>query len=210
MIIDNNLKNNVEQNQMGTNPINGYSENLLKDSNFKFELESMISNYGTSSEILNSDTSKMLSELDFDGIYNIDSAKISQNDAMFFVNMLNQNGLVNYKVENNQVELSTKNSNKIEASNALLDMLKSSYDSKKPMRMDFDNNVTVVLKMDDKGKVAAQFFPGDKAVEEYLRNNIPYLRQRFDEQNIAYSNLSYKQHKQEKDEQQNPNEKENK
>ena len=87
-------------------------------------------------------------------------------------------------------------------------MLKSSVDSKKPIRMDFDNNVTVILKLDDKGKVNAHFIPGDKAVEEYLKNNIPYLRQRFDEQNISYSNISYKQYK---DQRENPgNKKENK
>ena len=74
-------------------------------------------------------------------------------------------------------------------------MLQSSYDTKKPIRMDFDNNVTVILKLDDKGKINAHFIPGDKAVEEYLKNNIPYLRQRFDEQNISYSNISYRQHK---------------
>ena len=87
-------------------------------------------------------------------------------------------------------------------------MLKSSVDAKKPIRMDFDNNVTVILKLDDKGKVNAHFIPGDKAVEEYLKNNIPYLRQRFDEQNISYSNISYKQYK---DQRENPkNKKENK
>ena len=87
-------------------------------------------------------------------------------------------------------------------------MLMSSVDSKKPVRMDFDNNVTVILKLDDKGKVNAHFIPGDKAVEEYLKNNIPYLRQRFDEQNISYSNISYKQYK---DQRENPeNKKENK
>ena len=127
---------------------------------------------------------------------------------MFFLNMLNQNGLINYEVKDDSLQITTKNSNAIEVSKTLMTMLKSSVDSKKPIRMDFDNNVTVILKLDDKGKVNAHFIPGDKAVEEYLKNNIPYLRQRFDEQNISYSNISYKQYK---DQRENPgNKKENK
>ena len=59
-----------------------------------------------------------------------------------------------------------------------MSMLKTSVDSKKPIRMDFDNNVTVILKLDDKGKVNAHFIPGDKAVEEYLKNNILYSTQK--------------------------------
>ncbi len=46
--------------------------------------------------------------------------------------------------------------------------------------------------MSEDGKINAHFIPGDKAVEEYLKNNIPYLKQRFEEQNIPYANLSYK------------------
>ena len=109
--------------------------------------------------------------------------------------MLNQNGLINYQVEDDGLQVTTKNDQQMQVSKSLISMLQSSYDTKKPIRMDFDNNVTVILKLDDKGKINAHFIPGDKAVEEYLKNNIPYLRQRFDEQNISYSNISYRQHK---------------
>ena len=49
--------------------------------------------------------------------------------------------------------------------------------------------------------------PGDKAAEEYLKNNLPYLKSRFDEQNIPYKELSYRQQKQQ---QEKENQQENK
>ena len=169
---------------------------------FKSELERLMSNF-QAEKTLNKDDeiNKLFLDLDFAAQYDIDALKVSQEDAMFFVNLLNQNGLINYSVEGDNLEVNTKNANKMQVSSALLDMLKTSYDTKKPIRMDFDNNVTVILKLDDKGKVNAHFIPGDKAVEEYLKNNIPYLRQRFDEQNISYSNISYKQYKDQRENQ---------
>lgn len=166
------------------------------NSKFKFEFDKLLSNF-QKEPILNKEDeiNKLFLDLDFGAQYDINATKISEQDAMFFINMLNQNGLINYTVNNDGLEISTKNANKIQATNALLDMLKTSYDTKKPIRMDFDNNVTVILKLDDKGKINAHFIPGDKAVEEYLKNNIPFLRQRFDEQNISYSNISYHKHK---------------
>ena len=54
---------------------------------------------------------------------------------------------------------------------------------------------TALIKFADeiKGKVSAEFIPGDKAVEMYLRNNIDSLRQRFDDQNLPYNDLFYRQ-----------------
>ena len=163
---------------------------------FKSEFEKLLSNF-SKDKILNKDDeiNKLFLDLDFASQYDIESIKIGQEDAMFFLNIVNQNGLINYQIQNEGLEITTKNEQQMQVSKSLLSMLQTSYDSKKPIRMDFDNNVTVILKLDDKGKVNAHFIPGDKAVEEYLKNNIPYLRQRFDEQNISYSNISYRQHK---------------
>ena len=47
-------------------------------------------------------------------------------------------------------------------------------------------------------------------VEEYLKNNIGFLRQRFEEEDIPYSQLSYSQHQQQEKRQQQENNKENK
>ena len=82
--------------------------------------------------------------------------------------------------------------------NPLLDeanLIEEAYKTQKPTRIDFDNNVSVILRITKDGKVSAEFIPGDKAVEEYLRNNIGYLKQRFDEENISYHDIMYKPYK---------------
>ncbi|MBR1617542.1 hypothetical protein IJ670_05255, partial [bacterium] len=64
------------------------------------------------------------------------------------------------------------------------------------IRIDFDKDVVVILKIDKDGKIQTHFIPGSSAVEEYLRNNIPLLKQIFDKENIGYSELSYSRYKQ--------------
>ncbi len=131
-------------------------------------------------------------------MYNYDSLKISKEDAKFFADL----------VENKQfaVQQNGDKTNLIkfadevgptykaqQTSKVLTDLINKAYTDQKPVRIDFDNNVSVILKVDTKGKVSAEFIPGDKAVEAYLRNNIGYLKQRFDDQNLPYNDLFYRQ-----------------
>lgn len=134
-------------------------------------------------------------DLDFGSEFDIDASKIGVNDAIFFVNLLNQNNLINYSVENDKLSLSDTDNKKIEATNALLNMLKTSFDTKKPIRLDFDKDVTVILKLDKEGKIRAHFIPGSSEVENYLKNNLVSLKRAFDEQEINYSSLSYSQNR---------------
>ena len=60
-----------------------------------------------------------------------------------------------------------------------MNMLQTSFDTKKPIRLDFDNDIPVILKLDNKGKIQAHFIPGTSEVEAYLKNNISCLKQRF-------------------------------
>ena len=113
-------------------------------------------------------------ELDFGSEFDIDASKIGVNDAIFFVNLLNQQNLINYSVEDEGLSVSTGDNEKIKATNSLLSMLQTSYDTKKPIRLDFDKDVTVILKLDKEGKIQAHFIPGTSEVESYLRNNIHY------------------------------------
>lgn len=139
--------------------------------------------------------------LDFGSEFNIDATKIGVNDAIFFVNLLNQQNLINYTVEDDKLNISDSNGKKIDGTVALLNMLKTSFDTKKSIRLDFDRNVTVILKLDKEGKIQAHFIPGTSEVENYLKNNISSLKQRFDEENINYSSLSYSQNKENKQKQ---------
>ena len=139
-------------------------------------------------------------ELDFGSEFNIDTTKIGVNDAIFFVNLLNRDGLVNYSIENNSLSITDVNNKKINATTSLLNMLQTSFDTKKPIRLDFDNDITVILKLDKEGKIQAHFIPGTSEVETYLKNNLTCLKQNFDEEEINYSYLGYSKYKNNKEE----------
>ena len=94
------------------------------------------------------------------------------------------------------------------ASAALIEALKESSKNHQAFRVDFDKDISVILQVDKGGKINANFIPGDKAVEAYLRNNIESLRQRFNEENIAYGDLTYSQSRRNKQDREQNNNKE--
>ena len=132
--------------------------------------------------------------LDFGSEYDIDSTKIGVNDAIFFVNLLNQNNIINYTVQDDKISLNVDDET-IKASNSLLNMLHSSIETKKAIRLDFDKDVTVILKLDKEGKILTHFIPGSFEVESFLKQNIPCLKQRFDDAQINYSQIGYSRYK---------------
>ena len=130
--------------------------------------------------------------------FNYDTVKISKDDAKFFADLVeNKQFAVQQTGENlNLIKFSDEigpTYKTQQMSKVLTDLISQAYNEQKPVRIDFDNNVSVVLKIDTKGKVSAEFIPGDKAVEAYLRNNIGFLKQRFDDQNISYNDIFYRQ-----------------
>ena len=130
----------------------------------------------------------------------LDSLNISEEDAIFF-NEIVRNPQFSLSVSKGELinlsELSANNDIQVykpmSVSKGLFNMISKAQQTQKPVRLDFDNNVTVILKVCKEGKLTAEFIPGDAAVAEYLRNNIPYLKQRFDEQNLAYNDIYYRQ-----------------
>lgn len=129
-----------------------------------------------------------------------DSLNVSEEDAKFFYELTknpqfaingNQNQLLNLGELTSTTDLQVYKP--MEVSKGLFNLISKAQETQKPVRLDFDNNVTVIMKVDKEGKLTAEFIPGDKAVEEYLRNNIPYLKQKFETQNIAYNDLYYRQ-----------------
>jgi hypothetical protein len=127
------------------------------------------------------------------------SLKMNESDADFFIN-LTQNEGENINVQSIQTqaqEMLNKGTDvaevkqNVQVSQALLDALSKARENNQPLRIDFDQNVSVILRVGRDGAISAQFIPGDKAVEQYLRNNIDTLRNSFDEQDLPYSDLSY-------------------
>ena len=169
-------------------------------SDMKLKLEEIIQNIISPVEDdFDTQLNKKFLELDFGSVFDVDATKIAPVDALFFLNILNENSAINYKIEDDKLSLDC-NKKSIAATNPLLDMLKTSIESKKPIRLDFGSDVTVILKLDKEGKIMAHFIPGSSAVEKYLKENIPSLRQIFEQENINYSHLGYSQSKKKKKE----------
>lgn len=140
------------------------------------------------------------------------SIKMSDTDAKFFSDLVNKTDMSAQSVAAEfQKALNNGNVQQVQstakATAALIANLQESAKTNQPFRIDFDQDVSVILKVDKEGKINANFIPGDKAVEAYLRNNIDFLKQRFNEENIAYGDLNYSKSRQEK-EKQNRNNKE--
>ena len=88
-----------------------------------------------------------------------------------------------------------------QVSKALADLINKAMEDNKPIRIDFDNNISVIIKISKEGKISADFLPSSQIAEAYLKENLPLLRQKFDENNIDYDELNErKQQKQDNQE----------
>lgn len=121
-----------------------------------------------------------------------DVINMSDDDANFFANLvqntdMSMKDIATQVAESNNVQTAKS----VQVSSVLMEKLADSLRTNQPFRIDFDKDVSVIIKVNKDGSLSANFIPGDKAVEQYLRNNISYLRQRFDEENLSYSELNY-------------------
>lgn len=124
-----------------------------------------------------------------------DVINMSDSDANFFANLVQNTDMSMQSIAANISDQMTEGAQNIQknvqVSSVLMDKLAESMKTNQPFRIDFDKDVSVIIKVNKDGSLAANFIPGDKAVEQYLRNNIASLRQRFDEQDLSYTQLSY-------------------
>ena len=123
--------------------------------------------------------------------------EMNESDAQFFIN-LTQNEDVSVNTITAQAQNMLENGantgqvqKSTQVSQALLEALTTAREKNQPVRIDFDKNVSVILRVSQNGAIAAHFIPGDKAVEQYLRNNIEMLKNTFDEKELPYTDLSY-------------------
>ena len=126
-----------------------------------------------------------------DTIVSYDNVIMDKNDVDFFANLVEKGQLNMSEVENAQ-----KSS---QVSKTLADLLAKSMNDNKPIRIDFDNNISVIIKIDRAGKISADFLPSSQIAEAYLKENLPLLKQRFDDNNIEYNELNQRQRKQDQE-----------
>lgn len=151
---------------------------------------------------------------DMKSSYKYDCMSIDRDDAMFFANAV-KNGncgfVVNGQVLTSHLASSAKDVGTIyksaEVSKTLINMIENAQSTQKPVRIDFGNDISAIIRVSSDGKISAQFLPTNEAAEDFLRSNITYLQQAFEEQEIPYNDLSFrpKQQQQKQQNQQNQN-----
>ena len=97
---------------------------------------------------------------------------------------------------------SAKNLEKsVKISKTLSDLLAKAKENNQPLRIDFDNNISVIIRISRDGKITADFLPSSQIAEAYLKENLPLLRQKFDDENIKYDELNQRERKEQHKEQ---------
>lgn len=122
-------------------------------------------------------------------IVKYDTVLVNEADAEVFANLV-QNGEAN--LNNLAPEAAQKS---VEVSKTLADLLAKAMEDNKPVRIEFDNGISVIIKVSREGKLTADFLPSTQVAEAYLKENLPLLKQRFDEQNIEYDELNQRERK---------------
>lgn len=160
---------------------------------FKYHNESQSLLTQNIQDLLN--TKNLMSTVNSAQTIDYDAINMSDSDATFFANLVQNTDMsmqsIASQIQTQMAEGSQNIQQNVKVSSVLMEKLSESLKTNQPFRIDFDKDVSVIIKVNKDGSLAANFIPGDKAVEQYLRNNISFLRQRFDEQNLSYSQLSY-------------------
>ena len=124
-------------------------------------------------------------------IVKFDEIAMNKNDVEFFANLV-ENG----SVDMNSVQNAQKSS---QVSKTLADMIAKSMQDNQPIRINFDNDISVIIKVGKNGKISADFLPSSQVAEAYLKENLPILKQRFDDNNIDYEELNHRKQEQQDD-----------
>lgn len=122
-------------------------------------------------------------------IVKYDSIIMNQADVEVFANIV-EKGEIDVK------DLTTKGVEKsVQISKTLADLLAKAMKDNQPIRINFDNNISVIIRISREGKLTADFLPSSQVAEAYLKENLPLLRQRFDDNNIDYDSLNQRERK---------------
>ena len=126
-------------------------------------------------------------------IVKYDNIILNKADVEIFNELVNQKEINLNNISSESIEKSVK------ISKTLADMLVKCKENNQPLRIDFDNNISVIIRISREGKLSAEFLPSTQIAEAYLKENLPLLKQRFDDNNIEYENLSHRERKQQRE-----------
>lgn len=133
---------------------------------------------------------------------NVLNALLSQTQTMDESNYINMSDLsgedVDYIIKmlqqgtSDASDFTDDNKEMAVLSEKFLSLLRDSIINKKVFRIDFDNQISVIIKISNDGKINAEFLTNDEAIESYLKNNLHLLKQRFEALNVNYGEVKYK------------------
>lgn len=108
---------------------------------------------------------------------------MNMEEAQFFIDVVKNNNAGVQNVVQDVQQAMTFGTEKVQktakVSQTLINALSNSAKTGQAVRIDFGNDVAVVMRVSRDGSIMANFIPGDKAVEEYLKNNIGLLKTAF-------------------------------
>lgn len=147
----------------------------------------------------------------FDKDIRINLEHLKKEDIVFFRTCLENPSITlnNLNSQNFQVDIAVQNQNNqvsyksLDVSKGLFNLIEKSFKAQKPIRFDFNGNSSVILKMNNDGKLIAEFVSNDKAMESILKSSIPGLKDRLDSEGITYEEITYKDNSKNNDKRQN-------
>lgn len=151
-------------------------------------LSGMVSHYFSEEETMPVMDLKELSEED------VNFFKVFSENKNLVINEINpkENQVSFNTVDNNAQQVSYKSVN---LSKGLFNLIEYSFNTNKPVRLDIQDQSSVILKVNTEGKLSAEFITGNPAIEYALKSSIPSLRQKLDSEGIPYDNISYRETK---------------
>lgn len=124
------------------------------------------------------------SGITIENVVKYDSVIMNEADVEVFASLADKGEV---KLDNLAPEAAQKS---VQVSKTLADMLAKAKETQQPLRIDFDNGISVIIKISRDGKVSADFLPSTQIAEAYLKENLPLLKQRFDDKNLEYEELN--------------------
>ena len=110
------------------------------------------------------DTKDLMNTISSAHTIDYDSINMSDDDANFFANLVQNTDMsMQGIIDNTSAELIQNNQNvqrNIQVSSVLMKKLAESLRTNQPFRIDFDKDVSVIIKVNKDGSLSANFIPG--------------------------------------------------
>lgn len=212
------LKSDISFTQNGGEPFSSFfNNNNFQESNEELQedssvLSTMAENIAMVNRALaekSKTTSDATSDIEkvgdvVDKTINATALNMSRSDVQFFINLT-----TGADFNLNEITETQNTSKSGVVSETLANLLAESMKNNKPFRINFDNDISVIIKLSKEGRISANFIPGSDAAENYLRNNISGLVQRFEDENLPYDELTHQRQKRDNEQEQNKKDKNN-